>query len=141
MEWIKGEQLSDGSVKIKGTIYKNDSEYFIKDGWVFCRDRSHQGTVYFTAEIAKKYGLEWCQIDADELAEDVEFFDHDPALAYNLAVEHVHSTLNGDGEKAYMATPHWGETYSQTFVAWRYGFHPALFDEEEGVEIRGWCGG
>ena len=56
--WIPTTPNPDGSITIKGKTYKvTSSEHEPHEGYVLVCDENHSGDIYFTAEVAAKYGL------------------------------------------------------------------------------------
>ena len=162
MEWIKGEQLPNGAVKCGDTTYDNsgmmesyaapgimipkelESDFTIKDGWVFMRDANHNGSIYFTAEIAAKYDLHHMKMEEDEYQDDVAD-GLDPKFTHNWFITHHYATVNGDGEEILNESP-FGNCYSEAFVAWVDGVDPSFFKDEsqeaqDGIWLKYWCDG
>ena len=160
MEWIKGEQLPDGRVKIKGKIYPESGtetfmgmevplsitgDYVVKDGWVFVRDWNHSGSILMTERVAKKWGMDNCRMEPEEHAEEVEQMGIDPKFTHELCIEHCSATLNGDGEEILNASP-FGDLYCQEFVAWYHDIDPKFFsglpeEDQDEVHLKYWCDG
>jgi len=160
MEWIKGEQLPDGSVKIKGQIYgapgttifngvevpaSLTAEYVVKDGWVFRADWNHSGAILMTERVAKKWGMDDCRMDPEEHAEEVELMGIDPKFTHELCINHVGATVNGDGEEVERDSP-FGDPYLEPFVAWYHDIDPKFFsdlpeEDQDEVHLKYWCDG
>lgn len=141
-KWIRTEPNKDGSITIKGKTYPVISEdYEVIDGFVLECDMNHGGSIYFTDEVAKKYGLE---AEREPAAEHKEFVDEwgeeYDKYTHWLGVNHYYGTINGDGEFIDRETP-WGECYTEEMWLKMNGIKSKEFFAEPDVWICGWCDG
>ena len=139
--WIPTKENPNGSITIKGTTYSvTSSDYEVRDGYVLECDWNHSGSIYFTAEVAAKYGLEDCLEPDDEHEEFVNDWGKEyEKFTHWKSVNHYTGTINGDGERVDRQTP-WGECYSQEMWCAMEEINPEFFNEP-GVFICGWSDG
>lgn len=138
--WIPTEPNPDGSLTIKGKTYSDDTEHEIYEGYVLKNDENHFGEIFFTHEMAKKYGLEAELMDDYQLKEWIER-GGDRRYKYKLVVHHYWGTINGDGKVIDSKTP-WGDCKSQELFCHMENLSLEFFNEDEkDVLIWGWCDG
>ena len=138
--WIPTTPNPDGSLTINGVTYSDDVNHEIYEGYVLKNDENHSGRVYFTAEMAEKYGLTTEVMDEEAYQSWVND-GGDKRYTHSLCVFHYWGTINGDGELINGHTP-FGDCYSTELYCHMNEIDPAFFDEDDkDVLVWGWSDG